>query len=121
MAHRSGWELEFMQFLDSDPTVISYQYEELIIPYLKSLRSKKVSKYFPDFVVQYQDGTTVIYEIKSSSFVDRRVNKSKWEACTKYCDSKGWKFVVLTEVELRTLGLLKRCIVVDHGSTGTRA
>lgn len=33
MCYRSGWEFEFMQKLDSDPTVKTYGYETLIIPY----------------------------------------------------------------------------------------
>lgn len=106
MDFRSGWELQFMQKLDVDPTVKAYQYETVIIPYLKSPRSRKANKYFPDFIVEYQDGRTVVYEIKSSSFLLRKVNLAKWEACEKYCTLKGWTFEVLTEVELKSMGLL---------------
>lgn len=106
MDYRSGWELQFMQKLDKDQDVKSYQYETIIVPYLKNPRAKKVSKYFPDFIVEYQDGRTVIYEIKSSSFLLRKMNLAKWEACEKYCTLKGWKFEVLTEVELKVMGLL---------------
>ena len=107
MCYRSGWEFEFMQKLDSDPTVKTYGYETLIIPYLRSARSKKAAKYFPDFVVEYVDGRTVVYEIKSASFMNRRANLTKFSAGKLYCENRGWSYVVLTQVELKAMGLLK--------------
>lgn len=113
MEYRSGWEFEFMKALDTDPNVKSYGYETLIIPYLKNPRARKASKYFPDFIIEYQDGSTVIVEIKSSSFLLRKVNLAKWEACERYCNSKGWKFEVMTEVELKKMGLLSSTSTTD--------
>lgn len=107
MVYRSGWELELMQHLDADPEVTDYLYEGVIVPYFRSQRSRKVSKYFVDFKVEYKDGRVVLYEVKSSSFVGRRLNLKKFEACRSYCASKGWTFQVLTQVELKALGLLK--------------
>ena len=108
MVYRSSWELEFMQYLDSDDTVALYSYESVIVPYRRSLRSIRISKYIVDFRVEYTSGVTVLYEIKSSSFVNRRVNVAKFGACRTYCEQHGWQFSVLTEVELRAMGLLKR-------------
>lgn len=106
MVHRSSWELEFMKFLDADPLVKTFQSEGLIIPYLKSAKSK-VSKYFPDFIVEYTDGRTVMYEIKPERFMDRRINLKKWEQAILYCNRKGWTFEVLNEGDLKGMGLLK--------------
>ena len=108
MVYRSSWELEFMEYLDADDTVTSYSYESVIVPYRRSLRSIRISKYIVDFRVEYNTGVTTLYEIKSSSFVNRRVNLAKFSACRTYCTQHGWQFSVLTEVELRAMGLLKR-------------
>lgn len=106
MTYRSSWEFQFMKKLDSDPTVKTFQSEGLIIPYLKSPKSK-VSKYFPDFIVEYVDGRTVMYEIKPERFMERRINLKKWEQAILYCQRKGWTFSVLNESDLKDMGLLK--------------
>ena len=66
----------------------------------------KVSKYFPDFIVEYVDGKTVMYEIKPERFMDRRINLKKWEQAILYCERKGWTFEVLNEGDLKKMGLL---------------
>jgi hypothetical protein len=120
--YRSRWELKFMGWLDSHPGVVQWGSEELIIPY-RSPIDGRIHRYFPDFTVKKKtpDGKidTVIIEIKpkvqcsppkvQSGKPNKRyitevqtwgINSSKWEAATNYCKDRGWKFEILTEIEL---------------------
>jgi hypothetical protein len=120
--YRSRWELKFMGWLDSHPGVLQWGSEELIIPY-RSPIDGRVHRYFPDFIIKKktQDGKidTVVVEIKphaqtkpptvqtgkpNKRYINEvatwGINSSKWEAATAYCKDRGWKFEILTEIEL---------------------
>lgn len=121
IVYRSRWELVFMGWLDTHPGVLQWGSEELIIPY-RSPIDNRIHRYFPDFIIKKksQDGKidTVVVEIKpkaqcSPPKIQTKANKryitevqtwginsSKWEAATNYCKDRGWKFEIITEVEL---------------------
>lgn len=121
IVYRSSWELTYLRRLDTDPTVLRYSSEEVVIPYHNPI-SKTVRRYFVDFWVErIVDGKTVVQliEIKPlketippvPSKTKRKktllheataylTNQAKWEAANKYCAKKGWTFIVLTEREL---------------------
>jgi len=111
-----------MGWLDSHPGLLQWGSEELIIPY-RSPIDGRIHRYFPDFTVKKKapDGKieTVVVEIKpkaqtappkvQSGKPNKRyinevatwgINSSKWEAATNYCKDRGWKFEILTEIEL---------------------
>lgn len=110
-----------MRRFDTDPNIISWASEELIIPY-GDRGSGKLRRYFPDFVIKKlgADGKieVIVIEVKPYSQsvppergkkTERRflkecqtfaTNYSKWETATRFCQSKGWRFVILTEREL---------------------
>ena len=111
-----------MGWLDSHPGVVQWGSEELIIPY-RSPIDGRIHRYFPDFTVKKKtpDGKidTVIIEIKPKAqcsppavqtgkpnkrYINEvatwGINSSKWEAATNYCKDRGWKFEILTEIEL---------------------
>lgn len=119
--YRSSWELKYMMYLDSHENVLNWSSEEVIVPY-RSPIDNKVHRYFPDFVVKIRNTTgmieTIMVEIKpydqtkppkAQTKKNKRyinevytwgINSAKWESAKKYCENKGWKFVVLTENEL---------------------
>lgn len=115
VVYRSGWELKVMMDLDHDPKVARWSSEELIIPYMLQGRRRR---YFPDFFVEYVDGTKELWEVKplketrppSAKQKSRRrliqeattfeMNKAKWAAASEWCNRRGIKFRVLTEKEL---------------------
>lgn len=121
IVYRSLYELKLMTFLDKNPNVVRWASEEFFIPY-KSPLDGKIHRYFPDFWIEKinKDGEkeTVVIEVKPASQtrpptikekIDKRyvtevatwgINQAKWESANKYCDSKGWKFVIMTEKEL---------------------
>jgi hypothetical protein len=124
IAFRSSWELKAFRLCDENPSVVWWQSEEVVVPY-NDKTTGKIRRYFPDLVYCVRkDGKDQVFmaEIKPRSQSplhtrpvrkkgksERRViaeamvlakNQCKWEAAGRYCLSRGWKFIVLTEKEL---------------------
>jgi len=119
--YRSSWELKFMQYCDTNKSIVKWSSEEIVIPY-KSPVDNRVHRYFPDFYVKYRDVKgnyqEKVIEIKPAKQVKepkvqkRRTkryvsevftyatNKAKWEAAEDFCKDRRWKFQILTEKEL---------------------
>ena len=102
MHYRSGLECEIYECLEGISAVVKYDVEPFKggIPYLFD---GKPHKYFPDLSIQFNDGRVEIWEIKPASQTDLPVNEAKWKAATSYCNSRGWEFIVITEVGLGKL------------------
>lgn len=104
--YRSGWEVKYMVYLDSDPQVSTWSYEKLVIEYVSNQRTKKIRKYYPDFQVEYKDGSKVVVEIKPSRRLDQAKVVKKIKAAQSWCQSNNMTYKILTEIELKDLGLL---------------
>lgn len=120
IVYRSSWELAFMAQLDKNPDVVWWSSEELPVPY-RSPVDGSFHRYFPDFVVKRKSGEIVMVEIKplrqtkppvkgkknSKRFLAEQItyvtNQAKFEAATEFCADKGWRFQVLTEIDLGIL------------------
>lgn len=98
--YRSGMECEVYECLESMDEVISYEVEPLKINY--SFQGE-VKEYNPDLRVFFTDGRIEIWEIKPSNQTSIEKNKAKWASCQYYCDNRGYKFMVLTEVGLQKI------------------
>lgn len=105
--YRSGWELLMMKHLDDDINVICYSYEKTIIPYVSNVKTGKQRKYYPDFLVERLDGTKQLVEVKPARKLHQRIVAKKLTAAGDHCRAHGWTLVVITEVELRAMGLLQ--------------
>ena len=123
--YRSLWELNTFTWLDSNPDVIKWSSEEIIIPYLCGTdpNQPKLRRYFPDLKIWFSDGRIIIVEIKPKKELKppktpkrktRRYlneiktyikNKSKWKAAVEYCLDRNIKFEIWTEDVLRSLGI----------------
>lgn len=103
---RSGWELAYVQYLEECDEVVEYDYEPYSIEYVSNKRTGKKRRYWPDFVVKWEDGREVIVEIKPKSKVTQVRNVKKMTAARAYAKLIGCEYVVVTEVELKSLGLL---------------
>ncbi len=114
--YRSGWELTFMTFCDSNNHVLYWASESLIVPYRHPFTGK-ITNYIPDFFVVYQNkhGQQIaevveikpkkqsLIESKAASAKDRMVvaiNHAKWQAAMGYCKAQGFTFRVITEDDL---------------------
>jgi hypothetical protein len=113
--YRSGWEMTFMMFLDSNDNIVQWASESITIPYRNPITGKQ-SMYVPDFFVTYRtrDNTTraELIEIKpkKQSLIESRmsdrdravvaVNYAKWDAATKWCRRNGLTFRVINEDQI---------------------
>ena len=119
--YRSSLELKLMNYLDAHPDILEWSSEEFFVPYRSPL-DNKIHRYFPHFSVKRRDRDgnidKIVIEIKPStqtrpperkSRVTPRyitevknwgINNAKWEACKSFCDSRQWKFQILTEKEI---------------------
>lgn len=105
--YRSGWELVYLQWLDAHAAVKTFGYESVKIPYISNVRSKKLRNYLPDFLVEFTDGSLQLVEIKPKRRVPQATVQKKLKAAQSWCQEHGVTLVVLTEVELKVMGLLK--------------
>jgi TnsA endonuclease N terminal len=113
--YRSGWEMTFMMFLDSNEHVLQWASESISIPYRNPITGKQ-SMYVPDFLITYRNRNNTtnaeIVEIKpkkqsliesKASARDRAivaVNYAKWDAATKWARRNGLTFRVITEDDI---------------------
>lgn len=105
ITYRSGYERAFMVILDFDETVKNWDFECIKIPYKHKEDNKN---YLPDFLVNYHDGKTVLFEVKplkeaeeainamSKGYFDN-MNAAKWRSAMKYCRERDIIFTIKTE------------------------
>lgn len=118
--YRSSYELKAMRWLDSNPNILQWGSESVVIPYPNPLTGR-VSRYFVDlnFTAKTKTGEIKKYlvEVKPSaqltapkpgkltkSLVRKRAeyvkNKAKWQAAEQWCQQKGYQFMFITEKHL---------------------
>lgn len=117
---RSSWELKCMNHFDKTKSVIKWNSEGVIIPYI-SPKDGKYHRYFMDFLIVTKDEANpsgkkiILIEVKpkaqtippkakgkrKSRFLSEaltfEVNSAKWKATREYCKGKGWEFIIMTE------------------------
>lgn len=122
--YKSKLEMAMMQYLDKTPQVLQWKYEPNGIDYVdlterdqQSGRYGKKRKYYIDFVATVVESSgklkNVWIEVKSSketrqpsdsSSAERKKtwirNNCKWNAARRLCESKGYKFLVITDKDL---------------------
>lgn len=121
---RSSWELEAFNWCDKNPSIICWNSEEVIVPYLNELDGK-LHRYFVDLLIKVQTSKgieTILIEIKPESQIQRPIppkkktkkamfnyqqaidewikNAQKWKAATEYAKQRNWKFQILNEYDL---------------------
>jgi hypothetical protein len=112
--YRSSYELKFIQWLESNKSVKYWGSECLQIPYYSGLDGK-MHTYNPDYVVEMTNGDVMVVEIKPYNQTVKPINENcwaykeyiknryKWKAAKEMCDSKGYKFKILTEKTINQL------------------
>jgi len=62
----------------------------------------KERRYKPDFVIDYKNGSRTILEVKPIWKIEHNYENylQKKESAIKYCEKRGWKYVVWTEKKL---------------------
>lgn len=111
--YRSSYELKFINWLEHNKNVKRWGSECVCIPY--TYIDGKVHKYYPDYLVEMEDGTRVLIEVKPYNQTQKPVNENswayreyaknmcKWKAVREFCQSKGLEFKILTEKTINQL------------------
>lgn len=120
--YRSSWELKFMKYCDINKNILEWGSEEIVIPY-RSPVDNRVHRYFVDFYMKVKDinGNIQKYlievkpkkqtkEPKPQKKMTKRYiyevteyakNQAKWNAARDFCDDRNYKFMIITEDELK--------------------
>lgn len=119
IVYRSSLELKVMRWFDSNPNVITWGSESIVIPY-QSPMDGRIHRYFVDLVaaLKEKDGNIkkLLIEIKPYKQTIRpeatknkkpktmiyeqtqyAINQAKWQAAEAWGKNKGYQFVILTE------------------------
>ena len=123
VVYRSSWERRFMVYADSNPNVVKWNSEELVIPYVSPVDGK-VHRYFPDFWIEVKGESgqinNIVIEVKPKgqtgppklgktakskyrylrALKTWKVNEAKFEMAREFCDDRKWQFKILTEDHL---------------------
>lgn len=119
--YRSGLELKFMRFCDSNTNVLKWGSENVIVPYISPLDGR-VHRYYVDNFVIIREGSVIKkylieikpfkqtlppntkYKKKEHLLYEQNMyvkNQSKWSAAKDFCKKKGLEFLIITENELK--------------------
>lgn len=105
--YRSSYEKKFIRWLENSDKVLHWGSECLCIPYTGADGNQH--RYYPDFVVEFANGTKSVIEIKPYSQTVRpdprcqwaveeyKKNVLKWVAATEFCKKHGLTFQIVTE------------------------
>lgn len=121
IVYRSLWELRFMKWCDTNPSVEEWGSEIVVVPYISPV-DRKIHRYFVDFYIKIRDKNGMILKYlveikpekftkppeipkkKTKAFIDEvfqyGVNDAKWKAAFEYCQDRNMKFIILTEKDL---------------------
>lgn len=111
--YRSSYELKFITWLENSKQVKGWGSECIRIPYFWT--DGTTHSYYPDYFVEFVDGTKMVVEIKPHNQTQRPVNENcwahkeymknmcKWKAAIEFCKAKGYVFKVLTEKTINQL------------------
>lgn len=105
--YRSSWEFKFFIWCDQNDNVLQWSSEPIAINYFNPVKNK-MSRYFPDVLVNYNNKLLLI-EIKptkqcpgektksTKNKIDQLINEYKWDAAKKYCSEHDMTFIVLND------------------------
>ena len=120
--YRSLWERQVFRWLDDNASVLSWNSEEVVVPY-RCKTDNKVHRYFVDLYVKFDDKKTYLIEIKpkkqtqppkqsarkTKKYLNEVMtyvkNQSKWEAANSFAEDRGMIFQIWTEDTIKGLGI----------------
>ena len=90
----SSWELELMEKLEKDNTVKKWTKNHgIIIPYWDE--NTKLRGFKPDFLIEKEDGTKEIIEIKGRHLLSQF--KKKMDAAQEWCKARKMEFRIISK------------------------
>lgn len=119
---RSSWETSVAIWMDTNPSIIEWSSETIVVPYISPIDNKQ-HRYFVDFWMKVKDknGKLITYLVEIKPYAQSvppvvtkgkhkktllneqatyLVNQAKWKYANYYAKERGWRFIVLTEKEI---------------------
>lgn len=87
----SELEYKFAQALEHSELVSSYFRKPVAVPYEMW---DKTHEYYPDFLTVLRDSRVIIAAVVPAPEMARRQNWNRWRGLRRYCQSKGYGFLV---------------------------
>lgn len=94
---RSSYERRYLELLESDPDVTSYEVEPIAIPYVFDGR---IRNYIPDVLVTRVSCGQQLVEVKPTALTETVQNVTKADAARVWCKQNGINFLVVSESDL---------------------
>jgi len=116
----------FVVTFDNTTSVVQWSSEPFAVPYKKpySRRLNGIHRYYPDFLIELENGRKLLLEIKPKhetlppvrrknqkrkTFARQKltflVNQAKWKSARAFCAKNGLEFQVWTEDHIKSLGI----------------
>ena len=119
ITYRSGWEKRMCFWLDTNDSVLLWNSESAIVPYISPI-DNKIHKYYVDFLakMRLKDGSEKTYAIeikpKSQCLPSKArnkqrlitetatylVNQAKWKFAKEHFEKQGVQFIVINEDDM---------------------
>ena len=118
---RSGLEYRYFRYLDLNNDILMWGSETVVVPYVSL--DGRYHRYFVDLYTKVKNKNNeikeFICEIKPYDFTippkeqkrktkqwkekykNYLINQAKWDAATQFAEKNGWKFIVLTERDIK--------------------
>jgi hypothetical protein len=94
-SYDSDLERKMMKRLELDPHVRKWTKRHGIsIPWIDGQKHQR--RYYPDFLVEYEDGSRKLIETKDRSKIDTDEVKRKRQAAELWCKRRSMEYVVAT-------------------------
>src|ERR1035437_3226670 len=92
---QSDLERRMMDRLERDPHVVKWMKRHGIsIPWIDGQKHQR--RYVPDFFVEYEDGSTVVGEVKAPSRMDSNDVQRKRKAAEMWCKQRRMEYLLAT-------------------------
>ena len=101
----STLERDYLLLLNFNSHVTSYDEQPVTIFWQDATNQDR--SYTPDVLVRYDNAISTLVEIKYRTELHEKWPelKPKFKAATAYCRQQGWRFKIITEVEVRGTAL----------------
>lgn len=94
--YRSSYELKFLEIIDNDDSIVSFEYESIHIPYIGT--DGKNHTYIVDFLINLNNDDKILVEIKPKyRVINDCITKIKIEAAKEFSKTNGFIYKVVTE------------------------
>lgn len=116
-AYESSLERDFLTLLSFNQNVTRFEVQPIQIEWFDKDGIRHI--YTPDILVHYYK-QVIVYEVKYRS--DLRENWYKWkpkfQAALRFCKQNGWRFKLITEVEIHTDYLANARFLLPYQQNG---